>query len=70
MTDKITGPFSYGAILPGDRVEIGPHLDAWMQGDRLGEVSSVNRKYVRVKMDVSRRSLKVAYDDLYAVLNR
>jgi hypothetical protein len=41
----------------GQRVQIHPATDAWMQGDRYGEVIKVGRKYVHVRMDRSRRTL-------------
>ncbi|HYB34977.1 MAG TPA: hypothetical protein VEF72_03760 [Mycobacterium sp.] len=37
----------------GDRVELHPGLDAWMQGDRYGEVAKVTPTHVHVKMDRS-----------------
>ena len=48
------------ADLPiGARVELHPACDAWMMGDRLGEVVKHGRKYLSVKMDVSKRTLKM-----------
>lgn len=41
----------------GDRVELHPATDAWMQGDRYGEVIKIGRKYIHVKMDRSGRTL-------------
>jgi hypothetical protein len=49
--------------LIGKRVELHPATDAWMMGDRYGEVVKVGTKYVHVKMDRSGRTLKVT-DDL------
>lgn len=49
----------YGISL-GDRVEIHPAMDAWMQGDRYGEVLKVGRKLFSVKMDHSGRTLRIA----------
>lgn len=43
----------------GRRVELAPHLDAWMAGDRYGVVVKVGRKYHYVKMDRSGRTLCV-----------
>ncbi|MGE5612702.1 MAG: hypothetical protein ACM3UO_00305 [Bacillota bacterium] len=38
----------------GDRVEVAPHLDRWMRGDRFGVVEHINRRgAVFVKMDRS-----------------
>jgi len=42
-----------------DRVELHPATDAWMQGDRFGEIVFIGRKYVHVKMDWSGRTLKL-----------
>lgn len=41
------------------RVEIHPGLDAWMQGDRFGTIWRIGRTSVHVKMDRSRRLLKL-----------
>ena len=38
-----------------DRVEIHPATDAWMMGDRYGEVIKIGRKYLHVKMDRSNK---------------
>jgi hypothetical protein len=40
----------------GNRVQIHPAADAWMQGDRYGEVVKVGRSIVHVKMDRSGRT--------------
>jgi len=42
----------------GSRVELAPHLDAWMRGDRYGTVSKVGRRTltVSVKLDKSGRT--------------
>lgn len=39
----------------GHRVQLSPAADAWMQGDRYGEVVRVGRSIVHVKMDRSGR---------------
>lgn len=39
----------------GDRVELHPATDAWMQGDRFGIVAKIGRKYIHVEMDRSGR---------------
>ena len=41
----------------GDRVELHPARDAWMQGDRFGTVEYVGRRIVKVRMDRSNRLL-------------
>ena len=40
---------------PGDRVQLHPATDAWMSGDRFGEVIVTGRKLIHVKMDRSGR---------------
>lgn len=42
----------------GDRVEVGTHTDAWMRGERYGEIVSIGRFYLHIKMDASGRTLK------------
>ena len=39
----------------GQRVQLHPASDAWMSGDRYGEVVRVGRSIVHVKMDRSGR---------------
>jgi hypothetical protein len=50
----------------GDRVQLHPATDAWMRGDRFGTVVSLHpkRKFVRVKMDVSGKLLRVSFHNL------
>ena len=43
----------------GDRVQIHPATDAWMRGDRYGEIVKVGRTLVHVKMDRSGRTLRL-----------
>ena len=54
MNIKLTG------INQGDRVEIHPAMDAWMQGDRYGTVTKVGRSLFSVHMDKSGRTLRIA----------
>ena len=42
----------------GRRVKIHPATDAWMQGDRYGEVVKVGRDLVHVRCDTSKRVRK------------
>ena len=49
---------------PGQHVQLHPATDAWMQGDRHGQVSSIGRTYVHVRMDRSGRVLKVLPENL------
>ena len=44
----------------GTRVQLHPATDAWMRGDRFGEIVKQGRKYYHVRMDRSGRVLKVA----------
>lgn len=39
----------------GDRVELSPGTDAWMRGDRFGEIVKVGRTRIHVRMDRSGR---------------
>lgn len=53
----------YDASLVGKRVEIHPRYDAWMMGDRFGEVVKVTAKYLSVKMDRSGKTRRVSNDN-------
>jgi hypothetical protein len=44
----------------GQRLELHPACDVWMMGDRFGTVVKVGRKLVHVRMDRSRRVLRLA----------
>lgn len=44
---------------PGLRVELHPATDAWIAGDRYGDVVKVGQKLVHVKMDRSGRTRQV-----------
>jgi hypothetical protein len=37
----------------GERVQLSPHLDAWMMGDHYGEVVKTGKRYVYVRCDRS-----------------
>ena len=43
----------------GNRVQISPAYDAWMRGDRYGEVVKVTDKTVHVKLDKSGKTLRI-----------
>ena len=47
----------------GDRVQIRPHHDVWMMGDRYGTIEKVGRKYVHIHMDKSDKVLKFVESD-------
>lgn len=49
----------------GSRVQLHPATDAWMQGDKYGEVVKVGTKYVHVRMDRSGRVLKVTPRNIF-----
>jgi hypothetical protein len=51
----------------GDRVELAPHLDRWMMGDRFGVVVRTNGNIVTVLLDRSKRRMKFHRDDLTPV---
>ena len=44
---------------PGTRVQLAPHTDAWMMGDRYGTVKTSGRVWIMVDMDRSGRTRKV-----------
>lgn len=44
----------------GQRVQLHPATNAWIQGDRYGVVVKIGRKYVHVKMDRSGRTLLIS----------
>lgn len=46
------------------RVQSHPATDAWMRGDRYGDVVKAGRKWVHVKMDHSGRTLRFSPDDI------
>lgn len=48
-----------------DRVEVHPGTNAWIFGDRFGQVTKLGTKYVHVKMDTSQRTLKFLPRDIY-----
>ena len=63
------GPFKQGNLLleqfqNGDRVELHPATDAWMMGDRYGEVVCIGYMYVHVKMDRSGKIRRVVPENI------
>jgi hypothetical protein len=48
----------------GQRVQLHPGTDRWMRGDRYGTVLRTGRKYVRVLMDRSGHTIRVAPENL------
>ena len=55
---------SGGTFHAGDRVEIAPHFDLWMRGDRYGTVVKDSKLGVYVKMDKTGKRLRFGRDDL------
>lgn len=45
------------------RVQIPAYTDAWMQGDRYGVLLGVAKGVARVRLDMSRRVVRVNADD-------
>jgi hypothetical protein len=48
----------------GRRVQLAPHLDAWMRGDRYGTVVRVTAAGLVVELDRSRRRITLTGDDI------
>lgn len=46
----------------GMRIELKPHLDRWMMGDRFGEVVKVTRKSIHVHLDKSGKTIRLLPD--------
>lgn len=46
------------------RVELAPHLDAWMAGDRYGTIERVTPGTVHVRMDRSGKVRRIALSNL------
>lgn len=42
------------------RIELHPATDRWMRGDRCGTIVGIGRKLLKVQMDVSGQTIKVA----------
>ena len=48
----------------GERVQLHPATDAWMMGDRYGEVIKVGTRRIHIKMDRSEKVRKVFPRDI------
>jgi hypothetical protein len=46
-------------FMVGDRVEMHPATDAWMMGDRYGEIVKIGRRVLHVRLDKSGRTRTV-----------
>lgn len=53
-----------GNWMVGERVELHPATDAWMMGDRFGDVVGIGRKVVKVKMDRSGKVRRVSPENV------
>ena len=62
MTDQMDLLLSQFKV--GDRVELHPATDAWMSGDRYGEVINIGRFYLHVRMDRSKLLRKLTPDKI------
>lgn len=51
----------------GVRVQTHPATDAWMMGDRYGEIVKVGRTKIHVKMDRSGRTLRFSPENIETV---
>ena len=49
----------------GKRVEIPVHTDAWMRGDRYGEITSAKGDRIVVKLDKSERKIEMHVQSVY-----
>lgn len=56
-----------GGFHAGCRVELKPHLDRWMMGDRYGDVKRVGRSKVYVHLDRSGKTIGFKPDQLQHV---
>ena len=66
--EKIYGPFDVSAFAAGDRIEIVPHLDLWMQGARFGEVLRTTKTRIHVRLDATRRTIRLSSSDIFAIV--
>jgi hypothetical protein len=48
----------------GDRIQLHPATDAWMRGDRFGQIRKITQKFYHVAMDGSGRVLRVPPHDI------
>ncbi len=63
MTDYTLADFD-----EGQRVELSPATDAWVTGDRFGQVVYIGRRLVHVLMDRSRKVRRLRPEYIYRVL--
>lgn len=63
----MTNDSTFDGFRVGDRVELHPSTDRWMQGDRYGEVVKIGHTYVHVHMDRSNKTIRVRPQNLLHV---
>ena len=52
-----------GQAQNGCRVEIPPHTDEWMRGDRYGEViHGLKKGFVHIKLDKSGKTIRIPHN--------
>ena len=51
----------------GDRVQLHPATDSWMQGDRYATVLKIGREHVHLRTDHG-RYLRVALDNILEIV--
>jgi hypothetical protein len=70
--DELTrnGDAKSSGFSKGDRIETHPATDAWMSGDRFGEIVKVGRDKLHVKMDRSGRTRKFLPRDIAHIDHR
>lgn len=58
-------------VMAGDRVQLHPATDLWMQGCRYGSVLYVGRSsWLTIDLDNKAEAVKVHINDIYAVYPR
>lgn len=60
--------FTVSNFLVGDRVQLHPATNLWMQGDRYGEVVKIRRGKVTLKMDRSGRVIRAFPHDISEII--
>lgn len=65
-TTAFTRPAEAGFVV-GQRVAIHPANNSWLMGERFGEVIRLGRRWVYVKLDLSRREIPFYPGDLEVV---
>ena len=53
-----------------DRVQLSPACERWMMGDRYGEVVAIGSKLLKVRMDVSGKTIDIIPDRIGEIVER